>query len=76
MEEKVKEIIAEQLGISIESVTHNALIQETLGADSLDHIEVIMCIEEEYSIHISDEAAEKIVTVQDLIDVVKGNSGQ
>lgn len=63
--ERVKKIIVEQLGVPEEEVTENASFIEDLGADSLDIVELVMALEEEYDIEISDEDAEKILTVGD-----------
>ena len=69
--QKIKSIIAEQLGVKAEEVTDNAKFVEDLGADSLDQVELIMAMEEEFDLSIPDEDAEKIATVQDAIDYVK-----
>jgi len=68
--EKVKSIIAEQLGVSLEEVQPTASFIEDLGADSLDIVELIMALEEEYDIEIPDEDAEKIQTVQDVVSYI------
>ncbi len=73
VEAKVKEIICEQLGVSAEEVTPSASFIEDLGADSLDIVELIMALEEEYNLEISDEEAEKIRTVQDVIDYIESH---
>lgn len=70
-EEKIKEIIAEKLDIGIEQITDEAKFIDDLGADSLDVVELIMTLEDEFEIEISDEEAEKISTVRDAIDFVK-----
>jgi acyl carrier protein len=67
---RVIEIIVEQLGVSEEEVTPEAHFIEDLGADSLDLVELIMAMEEEFSLEISDEEAEKIQTVQDVINYI------
>jgi acyl carrier protein len=68
--ERVKQIVAEQLGVDEDQVTNEASFMEDLGADSLDTVELVMALEEEFDIEISDEHAEKIQTVQDAIDYV------
>lgn len=71
IEEKIKSIIVEQLGVSIDEVTPEASFIEDLGADSLDIVELIMALEEEYDIEIPDEDAEKIQTVKDVSSYVQ-----
>lgn len=71
--EKVKEIIVEQLGVSDTSVTMEASFIDDLGADSLDIVELIMALEEEFDIEIPDADAEKVVTVGDVVDYIKDN---
>ena len=68
--EKVKSIIVEQLGVPAEDVTEGASFIEDLGADSLDIVELVMALEEEYDIEISDEDAEKIQTVGDAVNYI------
>ncbi|MCX5910656.1 MAG: acyl carrier protein [Deltaproteobacteria bacterium] len=70
VERRVIEIIVEQLGVSEEEVTIEASFIEDLGADSLDLVELIMALEEEFGIEISDEDAEKIQTVQDVVSYI------
>jgi acyl carrier protein len=71
LDQRVKEIIVEQLGIEEDEVTPKASLIADLGADSLDTVELIMAFEEEFDVEIPDEEAEKIVTVKDAIDYVK-----
>ncbi|MEZ5539450.1 MAG: acyl carrier protein [Pseudomonadales bacterium] len=68
IEERVKKIVAEQLGVKEEDVKNEASFVEDLGADSLDTVELVMALEEEFDIEIPDEEAEKITTVQLAID--------
>jgi acyl carrier protein len=75
VEEKVKEIICEQLNVSAEDVVPEASFVDDLGADSLDQVELIMAMEEEFDISIPDEDAEKIATVKDALDYIKKASG-
>ncbi len=70
VEKRIKEIVAEQLGVEESQVTNEASFMDDLGADSLDTVELVMALEEEYDIEISDENAEKIQTVQDAIDYI------
>jgi acyl carrier protein len=70
IEERVKKIIAEQLGVEDEEVNPESRFVEDLGADSLDTVELVMALEEEFGIEIPDEDAEKIATVQNAIDYI------
>jgi acyl carrier protein len=70
IEEQVKSIVAEQLGVKEEEVTNDASFVDDLGADSLDTVELVMALEEEFETEIPDEEAEKITTVQQAIDFV------
>ncbi len=71
IEAQVKQIVAEQLGVKVEEVTNEASFVDDLGADSLDTVELVMALEEEFDCEIPDEEAEKITTVQLAIDYVK-----
>ena len=64
---KIKSLIAEQLGVNIEKVTDDASFVEDMGADSLDTVELVMALEEEYGVDIPDEDVEKVTTVKDVI---------
>ncbi len=68
--EKVKQIIAEQLGVDENEITPGSSFVEDLGADSLDTVELVMALEEAFDVEIPDEDAEKIRTVQDAIDYI------
>jgi acyl carrier protein len=70
---KVKEIVAEQLGVDKEKVVPNASFTEDLGADSLDVVELVMALEEEFGLEIPDEDAEKIGNVQEVVDYINKN---
>ena len=72
--DKVKEIIVEQLGVAEDSVTEEASFIDDLGADSLDIVELIMALEEEFDIEIPDSDAEKVVTIGDVVDYIKDNA--
>lgn len=72
--EKVKEIIAEQLGVDEDAVTMEASFTDDLGADSLDVVELVMALEEEFEIEIPDEDAEKISTVGDAVSYIKAHN--
>ena len=74
VEEKVKEIIVDQLGVDDKQVTTSASFIDDLGADSLDTVELVMALEEEFDVEIPDEDAEKIVMVQDAIDYIKNHT--
>lgn len=72
--EKVKEIIVEQLGVEEDAVTLEASFIDDLGADSLDIVELVMALEEEFDIEIPDADAEKVVSVNDVVEYIKENS--
>ena len=73
-EEKVKEIIAKELGVEREKLTNDASFMEDLGADSLDTVELVMAFEEEFGCEIPDDAAETILTVGDAIKFLEKNA--
>ena len=75
VEDKVKHIIVEQLGVDEDEVKPTASFVDDLGADSLDVVELVMALEEEFETEIPDEEAEKITTVQQAIDFVTARSG-
>ncbi len=74
IEEQVKKIIAEQLGVEEGNVVSGASFVEDLGADSLDTVELVMAFEEAFNIEIQDEDAEKILTVQSAVDYIQNKS--
>jgi acyl carrier protein len=71
---KIREIVAEQLGVDVEEITPKASFVDDLGADSLDTVELVMALEEEFGIEIPDEDAEKIATVADAIKYIEEHS--
>jgi acyl carrier protein len=73
IEERVKKIVVEQLGAKEEDVTNEASFVDDLGADSLDTVELVMALEEEFETEIPDEDAEKITTVQQAIDYINAH---
>ena len=73
IEERVKKIVGEQLGVNEDEVKPTASVEEDLGADSLDTVELVMALEEEFETEIPDEEAEKITTVQLAIDYINQN---
>jgi len=75
VDERVKKIIVEQLGVKEEEVTNEASFVDDLGADSLDTVELVMALEEEFECEIPDEEAENITTVQQAIDYINNNVG-
>ena len=72
--ERVKKIVVEHLGVEADKVTDNANFIDDLGADSLDTVELVMALEEEFETEIPDEEAEKITTVQQAIDYVNAHT--
>lgn len=72
--DRVQEIIAQQLGVDKSQVTKNANFADDLGADSLDTVELVMAIEEEFSVEISDEAAENIANLEQAVEFIKSQS--
>ena len=76
VEEKVKSIIVEQLGVQAEEVKPEASFVDDLGADSLDTVELVMAFEEAFNIEIPDEAAEKIQKVKDAVEYIEKNSSK
>lgn len=73
VEERVKKIVVEQLGVKEEEVNTEASFVDDLGADSLDTVELVMALEEEFKIEIPDEEAEKITTVQQAVDYINAH---
>ncbi len=76
VEDQVRAIIAEQLGIKTDEIKNDASFVDDLGADSLDTVELVMALEEEFETEIPDEEAEKITTVQNAIDFVTASKKQ
>ena len=74
VDERVKGIVSEQLGIGVDEINNESSFIDDLGADSLDTVELVMALEEEFDIEISDEEAENISTVQTAIDYINKNS--
>jgi acyl carrier protein len=74
VEEKVKRIIVDQLGVDEDEVTPEASFVDDLGADSLDVVELVMALEEEFGLEINDEDAEKISTVKQAIEYIEGHA--
>ena len=75
-QDKIRQIIADQLGVKKEEVTDNAKFVDDLGADSLDTVELVMALEEEFGIEIPDEEAEKLVTVGDALRYIEEKAGK
>ena len=74
VEERVKKIVVEQLGVKEDEVKEDASFVDDLGADSLDTVELVMALEEEFETEIPDEDAEKITTVKEAIDYINANA--
>ena len=72
--EKVKTIIVDQLGVDEEQVTQDASFVDDLGADSLDQVELVMALEEEFGLEIPDDAAEKITRVKEAVSYIEGHA--
>jgi acyl carrier protein len=75
IEERVKEIIVDQLGVSADSVTLEAKFVEDLGADSLDTVELVMALEEEFDVEVPDDEAEKLQAVKDVVTFITSKKG-
>jgi len=75
-QDKIRQIIADQLGVKKEEVTDGAKFVDDLGADSLDTVELVMALEEEFGIEIPDEEAEKLVTVGDALRYIEEKAGK
>ena len=75
-QDKIRQIIAEQLGVKKEEVTDNAKFVDDLGADSLDTVELVMALEEEFGVEIPDEEAEKLITVGDALRYIEEKAGK
>ena len=74
VEDRVKKIVVEQLGVSEDQVTHDASFVDDLGADSLDSVERVMALEEEFDAEIPDDEAEKITTVKQAVEFIQANT--
>ena len=75
-QDKIRQIIADQLGVKKDEVTDNAKFVDDLGADSLDTVELVMALEEEFGIEIPDEEAEKLITVGDALRYIDEKAGK
>jgi acyl carrier protein len=75
IEERVKEIIVDQLGVSADQVTLEAKFVEDLGADSLDTVELVMALEEEFDVEVPDDEAEKLQAVKDVVSFITSKKG-
>ena len=74
VEDRVKKIVSDQLGVSMDEVQNDSSFVDDLGADSLDTVELVMALEEEFDLEIPDEDAEKISTVNEAVDYINSNS--
>ena len=75
-QDKIKQIIADQLGVKKDEVTESAKFVDDLGADSLDTVELVMALEEEFGVEIPDEEAEKLITVGDALRYIEEKAGK
>ena len=73
VEDRVKKIVSDQLGKNIDEINNDSSFVEDLGADSLDTVELVMALEEEFDLEIADEDAEKISTVNEAVDYINSN---
>ena len=74
VEDRVKKIVSDQLGVSMDEVQNDSSFVDDLGADSLDTVELVMALEEEFDLEIADEDAEKISTVNEAVEYINSNS--
>ena len=74
VEDRVKKIVSDQLGVSMDEVQNDSSFVDDLGADSLDTVELVMALEEEFDLEIADEDEEKISTVNEAVDYINSNS--
>ena len=74
IEDRVKKIVSDQLGNSLDEIQNDSSFVDDLGADSLDTVELVMALEEEFDLEIADEDAEKILTVNDAVEYINSNS--
>jgi len=76
VDQRVEDLIAEQLGVELDQVTTEASLMDDLGADSLDLVELVMALEEEFEIEITDDEGEKLKTVGEVVDLIKAKTGE
>ena len=74
IEDRVKKIVSDQLGTSLDEIQSDSSVVDDLGADSLDTVELVMALEEEFDLEIADEDAEKISTVNEAVEYINSNS--